>query len=103
MGDNKNVITWAKHRKPGNRVAKYFVRILNRLGNENNFTAIPMYISTLRNKIPDELSRLPHDEALAYGAQLGMMYRDCGPSVESYLGQRTQQYSLVLPPVIRNG
>ena len=48
-GDNKNVVTWANYRRPGSRVAKYFVRILNRLGNEYGFAVIPMYISTMNN------------------------------------------------------
>ena len=33
-GGNQNVVTWPRHRMAGSRVAKYFVRILNSLGNE---------------------------------------------------------------------
>ena len=58
VGDNQNVVTWIRGRRPCNRVAKYLVRVLNRLENENNFTTHPVYTSTLRNKLQGELSRL---------------------------------------------
>ena len=61
--------TWTKYRRPGNRVEKYSVRILNRIENENQFTLGPMYISALNNKLKDELSRLEHREAIKFGRE----------------------------------
>ena len=97
VGDNQNVATWIRDRRPGNRVAKYFVRILNRLENERNFTAAPMYVSTLRNKLQDELSRLDKDKAIAHGVAPGLVYVDVGPTVREYIQKRMREFALVSP------
>ena len=39
--DNQNVSTWINYRKPKNRIAQYFARILNRFGAENDCTIFP--------------------------------------------------------------
>ena len=97
VGDNQNVVTWVRDRRPGNRAAKYFARVLNRLGNENNFTGAPMYISTIRNKLQDELSRLGNSEARLHGIDRGLAYVDVGPTVRSYLSQRLREFTIILP------
>ena len=51
VGDNQNVVNWIKFRRPGNRVAKYFARVPNRLKNENRFAIDPMYISTYNDRL----------------------------------------------------
>ena len=97
VGDSQNVATWMRHRKPGNRATKYFARILNRLENEYNFTATPAYISTLRNKLQDHLSRLDNIDAISYGIELGMSYVDVGPTVRAYLCNRMGEFSSIPP------
>ena len=96
-GDNQNLVTWIRERRPGNRVAKYFVRILNRLESENNFTVSPMYITTLRNKLQGELCRLDNDDAAKHGAALGLTFVDVGPTVRGYFNRRMGDFALVLP------
>ena len=76
VGDSQNVVTWVRERRPGNRVAKYFIRIRNRLESENEFLVSPMYISTLRSKFPDDLSRLEMAEAMTLGTSRGMTFVD---------------------------
>ena len=41
LGDKRNVETWARYRRPGNRSAQYSARVLNRLGDEFGFASAP--------------------------------------------------------------
>ena len=102
VGDNQNVATWAKWRIPGNRVPKYFARILNRLEHESNFTAIPVYISTLTNKLQGGLSLLAHKEAIKIGQDRGLKYVDVGQKAKSYFGSRVMGVSLIPPLAIQS-
>ena len=97
VGENKNVATLTKCRRPGSRAAKYFVRILNRLANEYGFTVIPMCTSILNNNSQDESSRLKRDEAIQLGQRQGMRYIDVGAAIKSYLSKRMRGFS-VIPP-----
>ena len=92
VGDNQNVATWAKGGMPGHRVAKCLLIILNRLGNENNFTVIPTYISTMNNKLQDELPRPKHKEAVKFGQDRGLKYVDVGRTAKSYFGRRLGEF-----------
>ena len=48
--------TWIANRTPKNRVARYLTRLLNRLAMEFSFAIYPLYVSTLNNRLCDELS-----------------------------------------------
>lgn len=97
VGYNQNVVTWSRRGRPGNRVAKYFARILNGLGNEYGFTLAPMYISPLNNKLQDELPRLNHREAAAHGIASGLQYVDVAEIAKAYFERRLHDFSVILP------
>ena len=101
VGDGRNVITRAKHRRSGNRVSKYSARIQNRIGNDCGLTVSPLYISALGNKIKDEipppLPRLPNAEAIQYGIGLGLRYVDSEPIANTYFEDRLRVFSIVHP------
>ena len=56
-----------------------------------------MYISTLNNKLQDELSRLQHDESIQLGQRLCLAYLDVRNIARSYLGTRMREFPLILP------
>ena len=58
-GDNQNVVHWIKYRRPKNKIAQFFCRILNRIEVDFSFLVFPFYISTSHNEVCDKLSRLP--------------------------------------------
>lgn len=76
VGDNRNVVTWIRLRRPGHRVDKYLVRILNRLENDFEFPISPMNITTHRNKVRCDLSRLTRSDVIKFGAVRGYAYVD---------------------------
>ena len=75
-GDKQNVVGWTKYRRPKNRVAQYFARILNRIEAENNCIISPCYISTGNNTLCDELSRLTPGLSRVHGCDAGVAYVD---------------------------
>ena len=97
VGGNQNVVGRVRHKRPGNRVAKYFLRILRRLENENDFVAAPMYISTPNNRLQDELSRLSTSEAIQRGNNLGYTYKDIFEIVRHYFQNILSDFALLLP------
>ena len=97
VGDNQNVITWIKHKRPGNRVAKYFTRILSRMENEWGFVLAPMYISSSNNVLQDELSRLDSREAILHGEGKGFEYVDVSRVTHHYFVRRLSEFSIILP------
>ena len=96
-GDNQNVIQWIKYRRPKNRVAQYFCRILNRLETEHSFATFPCYIRSPRNEICDQLSRLDTDECPAYAAKLGVALVETLSVFQWFLAERVANRSLILP------
>ena len=57
VGDNSNVVSWIKHRERRNRVARFSVRLLNRLETEYKFAAFACFISPRINNLRVELAR----------------------------------------------
>ena len=82
-----NVATWLKWRRPGNRVAKYFISALNRLGREYDSQLAPVYISTRRNSLQGEQSRLNIVEARGVGTSEGYTSVDLGGSSDLFHGE----------------
>ena len=96
-GDNQNVVTWIKYRKPKNRAAQYFTRILNRFGTENNCTVFPFYVSSGSNILCDTLSRLDDELARAHGADQGYEFVAAAATFWWFLSDGLRNRSLVLP------
>ena len=96
-GDNQNVATWIKYRKPKNRAAQYFTRILNRFVTENDCTVFPRYVSSGNNVFCDKLSRLDEKSALQHGSAMGYEFRECVTMFKLFLSGRLRTRSLVLP------
>ena len=97
VGGNQNVANWIKYKRPGNRVAKYFTRILSRLESEWGFAISPMYISPANNVLQDELSRLDTTEAIAHGQDLGFDYVNVSGATQHYFRQRLAEFAIILP------
>ena len=55
-----------------------------------------MYISTLNNKLQDDLSRLEHIDAIKFGKGRGLVYLDMGHMWKSYFRTRMRDFSLIL-------
>ena len=96
-GDNKNVVGWIKYRKPKNRVAQYFTRILNRIETEFTCVVFPCYISSGNNVFCDELSRMTPEQSLKHGCDAGYSFVDVLTTFQWYLSERLTSLSLVLP------
>ena len=97
VGDNTNVVTWIKFRKPGNRVAQFFARCLNRLEIEFNFTIFPCYISSQNNKLCDELSRRIFSDPAREFLEFGLDYIAVVDTFVWFLRGRLRDFSLILP------
>ena len=97
VGDNTNVVTWVKYRRPGNRVAQFLVRCLNRLEIEFEFQIFPCYISSQNNKLCDEMSRREFDDPKLLLEEFGLAYVDVMPTFVWFLKERLMDLSLVLP------
>lgn len=95
VGDNQNVRTWISNRAPKNRIARYLTRILNRLEVDNKFTMYPLYVSSLNNRLCDELSRLRGDEAHTYATSRGFKRVDIHHVFRWYLDDRMRSLSLI--------
>ena len=96
-GDNQNVVTWIKYRKPKKRLAQYFTRISNRFETENDCTVFPCYVSSGNNVFCDQLSRLGETSALEYGPSMGYEPSECVTIPKWFLPERLRTRSLVLP------
>ena len=96
-GDNQSVVQWIKYRRPKNRVAQYFCRILNRLEIEHSFPLCPCYISSPRNEICDQLSRLAMDKCPAYAKQHGVALVGTLSVFHWFLAERIANRSLIIP------
>ena len=96
-GGQKNVITWIRRKRPGNRVAKFPARILSRIENEYGFDVSPMYISTSNNRMQDELSRLGLGGSIELGVTRGYTFVDVSYVAHRYFHNRMAEFALVLP------
>ena len=93
----QNVIQWIKFRRPKNRIAQYFSRILNRLEVEHEFAIFPCYISSPHNETCDQLSRLTIDECPVYAMAHGLKLIDTLSSFQWFLAERVRRRSLAIP------
>ena len=97
FGDNSNVAHWINHRQPRNRVARYLVRILNRLVAGYNFTVFDCFISPTNKKLCDGLSRLTSDDTAKQFENWGLTFTDVSPAFKWFLAERLSNLSLILP------
>ena len=97
MGDNSNVASWNKHRKPRNRAAQYLARMLNRLGTDYNFTVFVCFISSSNNNLRGELSRFTLDDPAMQFGKWDLPFSDVLPALKWFLAERLGNLSLILP------
>ena len=91
------VITWLKWRRPGNRVVKYFVRALNRLGCEYDLQLAPVYISARNNRLQDEFPMLNITDAKWLGVSKGYTSADVDEIAMTYFSWGLQSFDAFLP------
>ena len=89
----------AKYRRPENRVALYFNRLVNRLETGNKFVTFPRYISSVNNILRDELSRLRENDndLTKYINNHGLLRIDSVETPKWLLRERMRQRSLIRP------
>ena len=75
-GSNSNVITWAEYRRPKNRIAQYFDRIVNKFETGAPVDVSPFYITYGDNIFRDDLSRLPIQLSAHMGIEAGYSASD---------------------------
>ena len=97
VGDCQNSATWVGLRRPGDRVDKYLVRILNRSGNDIEYANAPMYIPTNHGKLPGDLSRLSRAGAIKCGEPRGYQYSDAVEVGRLYFCERLKSFSIISP------
>ena len=97
VGDNANVISWIKFRKPGNRVSQFFTRWLNRLETEYKFVIFPCFISSKNNYWCGEISRTIFTDPGKEFQKFNLKYMDVMDTFKWFVTQRLHNLSLVLP------
>ena len=59
IGDNQNANGWIEHRRSGNPYARHLIRVLQAMEVQYGFRAVAFYLRSVRNRLADDLTRLP--------------------------------------------